>query len=51
MPLLVEPMPPSRELRFGAPEEAQEASYFAASKNFEFGFGRKHFLYLFLCPP
>src|SRR4051812_28584613 len=32
MPLLVDPMPPSsRALRFGAPEEAHEASYFAAS--------------------
>ena len=29
----VEPMPPDfSELRFGAPEEAQEASYFAASE-------------------
>ncbi len=31
MPLLVEPMPPLRESRFSAPDDAQEASYFAAS--------------------
>ena len=28
---VVEPMPPSRELRFSAPDDEQEASYFAAS--------------------
>jgi hypothetical protein len=31
MPLLVEPMPSGPAARFGAPEEAQEASYLAAS--------------------
>ena len=31
MPLLVEPSPPFCESRFSAPDDAQEASYFAAS--------------------
>ena len=28
---VVEPMPPPREFRFSAPDDEQEASYFAAS--------------------
>jgi hypothetical protein len=32
MPLLVEPSPPSPAARLGAPDEAQDASYFAASE-------------------
>jgi hypothetical protein len=32
MPLLVDPMPPGPAARLGAPDDAQEASYFAASE-------------------